>query len=81
MTHFSQRYPKVPPEIDSAAADKAAVAFDGMRVPFVALPDLQKVLPLLCQVWEEVDQDQEIARAGIPTTPSTGIFRRSQMAS
>lgn len=61
LTHFSQRYPKLPPGIPVEAADTAAVAFDGMVVPLIALPDLPKLLPALRKAWEETAEAGESA--------------------
>lgn len=60
LTHFSQRYPKLPPGLDTEAAATAgvAVAFDGMRVPLTALPDLPQLLPVLQHAWAETAQPQ-----------------------
>ena len=45
LTHFSQRYSKVPVGLHSAghASDTAMIAFDGMSVPLTLLPDLPKL--------------------------------------
>lgn len=45
LTHFSQRYSKVPIGLHSAenASDTAMIAFDGMSVPLTLLPDLPKL--------------------------------------
>ena len=58
LTHFSQRYPKLPPGLETEAAATAgiAVAFDGMRVPLLALQDLPQLLPVLQQAWGETGQ-------------------------
>lgn len=47
LTHFSQRYPKLPPGLADLPTESCCVAFDGMRVPLVALPDLPMLLPVL----------------------------------
>mmetsp|Transcript_6536 Transcript_6536/g.8872 ORF Transcript_6536/g.8872 Transcript_6536/m.8872 type:complete len:199 (-) Transcript_6536:48-644(-) len=46
LTHFSQRYPKIP-VIDESYTEKTCVAFDLMSVKFVDLEILPKVLPCL----------------------------------
>jgi hypothetical protein len=61
LTHFSQRYPKLPPGLEGPDAATAAVAFDGMCIPLVALPDLPKLLPLLHEALREREEPQEIA--------------------
>ena len=66
LTHFSQRYPKLPPGIEGPAAATAAVAFDGMRVPLVTLPDLPMLLPVLLCALEDGEQEREHADAAAP---------------
>ena len=51
LTHFSQRYPKLPVGLEAVDASWAAVAFDGMRLPLTALPDLPLLLPALQMAW------------------------------
>jgi ribonuclease Z len=53
LTHFSQRYPRMPEGLDDGAVplrDRPAVAFDGMVVPFSLLPVLPLVVPVMTQV-------------------------------
>ncbi|KAK9829441.1 hypothetical protein WJX72_005893 [[Myrmecia] bisecta] len=47
LTHFSQRYPKIPTGLPTSGPDSltTAIAFDGMSVPLVLLPDLPKLMP------------------------------------
>ena len=47
LTHFSQRYAKLPAGIDleGPAASAAMIAFDGMTVALQQLPDLPALLP------------------------------------
>ena len=66
LTHFSQRYPKLPPGIEGPAAATAAVAFDGMRVPLVTLPDLPTLLPVLLCALGDGEQEREHADAAAP---------------
>ncbi|KAG2447367.1 hypothetical protein HYH02_007695 [Chlamydomonas schloesseri] len=50
LTHFSQRYPRVPGGIDAWALPlrcRPAIAFDGMLLPLAALPQLPHVMPPL----------------------------------
>ena len=47
LTHFSQRYPKLPPGLEGSESATAAVAFDGMCIPLIALSDLPRLLPVL----------------------------------
>ena len=55
LTHFSQRYPKVPVLDESAAAvaDSSAVAFDLMRVRLSDLPALPRVMPSLRALFDD----------------------------
>ena len=46
LTHFSQRYPKIP-VFDDAHMHKTCIAFDLMSVNAADLPVLPKVLPYL----------------------------------
>lgn len=60
LTHFSQRYPKLPSGLEALDTSKAAVAFDGMRVPLICLPDLHRLLPVLQLGFGEL-QDADAA--------------------
>ncbi len=56
LTHFSQRYPRVPTGIDPWAmplARRPVTAFDGMVVPLAALPDLPYIMPPLAAALGE----------------------------
>ena len=53
LTHFSQRYPKVP-TLPSAA--RIGIAFDLMAVPFSELPGLPSLLPALPDVFPPDDE-------------------------
>ena len=50
LTHFSQRYSKLPVALQTAGdapedfANTAMIAFDGMSVPFVLLPELPRLV-------------------------------------
>ena len=66
LTHFSQRYPKLPPGIEGPAAATAAVAFDDMRVPLVALPDLPMLLPVLLCALGDGEREGEQADPAVP---------------
>ena len=62
LTHFSQRYPRLPPCIVTAGpiAQRYIVAFDGMEVPFAILGELPKLMPLLSlalSAQEEIADD------------------------
>ena len=63
LTHFSQRYSKVPVELQTdPAARSAMIAFDGMSVPLSLLPKL----PLLAEgvaIAFAIDDAEKIADA------------------
>lgn len=46
LTHFSQRYPKIP-VFDESYTDRTCIAFDMMSVNLADLPVLPKLLPAL----------------------------------
>jgi ribonuclease Z len=61
LTHFSQRYAKLLPDFPThgPAAERTAMAFDGMRVPLKLLPWLPEIMPgvtLALQDEEDIDQ-------------------------
>lgn len=58
LTHFSQRYPKIP-IFDGTYTERTAVAFDLMSVDFAGLSSLPKLLPAVRSLFES---DDEIAR-------------------
>lgn len=67
LTHFSQRYPRVPagiePEVLPLAA-RAVTAFDGMLVPLAALPHLPHIMPplaLALAAAEAAEAEGEVA--------------------
>ena len=60
LTHFSQRYPRVPEGLDCTAMplrDRPFVAFDGLRVPFSLLPVLPLAVPALARVMAKEEED------------------------
>ena len=58
LTHFSQRYPKIP-IFDGTYTERTTVAFDLMSVDFAGLTSLPKLLPAVRSLFES---DDEIAR-------------------
>ncbi|ONK80061.1 uncharacterized protein A4U43_C01F13400 [Asparagus officinalis] len=66
LTHFSQRYPKVP-VFDEAHMDRTCIAFDLMSINAADLPVLPKVLPYLKVLFrnemavDESDDIQDVA--------------------
>ena len=67
LTHFSQRYPRLPEGLDAscrAFRDRPAVAFDGMTVPFDLLPALPLVVPVVAEALLKEEQDEGGAGTG-----------------
>ena len=60
LTHFSQRYPKMPEGLprDGPAAAGTVVAFDGMRVPLRLLGVLPLLLPAMERTLQREDEVQ-----------------------
>lgn len=56
LTHFSQRYPKIP-VIDDVFKDRVAIAFDLMTVPLSELSQLPPLLPALKLLFETSQED------------------------
>lgn len=64
LTHFSQRYPKLPAGVDACAAkwrERPVLGFDGMVVPLALLP----VLPALTPVVAAALGEEEGGGAGV----------------
>jgi ribonuclease Z len=57
LTHFSQRYPKIP-VFDGSYTERTSVAFDLMSVDFANLPALPKLLPAVRSLF---DGDETLA--------------------
>lgn len=55
LTHFSQRYPKVPPLNEVAEDGSAAVAFDLMSINLADVASLPSVMPKLVEVAKQLD--------------------------
>ncbi|KAG8052714.1 hypothetical protein GUJ93_ZPchr0001g29504 [Zizania palustris] len=65
LTHFSQRYPKIP-VVDDVDMQKTCIAFDLMSVNLTDLPVLPKVLPYLKLLFKDemgVDESDEVQEA------------------
>lgn len=68
LTHFSQRYPKIP-VVDESHMHKTCIAFDMMSVNLADLPVLPKILPYLKllfkneMVVDEIDEDSNLVTA------------------
>jgi ribonuclease Z len=59
LTHFSQRYPKLPAGLDARAASwrrRPLLGFDGMVVPFALLPQMPALTPLVAAALGEVGE-------------------------
>jgi ribonuclease Z len=64
LTHFSQRYPRLPAGVDVQARPwrrRSVLAFDGMWLPFACLPHLPAVMPAVAVALEELQQVGEEA--------------------
>jgi ribonuclease Z len=64
LTHFSQRYPKVPSfngdtGIASAKGQNAMIAFDLMRVDFKNLRRIPSLLPNVRELFEEEEDEED----------------------
>lgn len=60
LTHFSQRYPRVPAGVDPHSLPlpgRPLTAFDGMLVPLSVLPSLPHIMPLVAAALAEVEED------------------------
>lgn len=68
LTHFSQRYPKIPRLDDAIVArlhrDRAAFAFDLMSVDFTRLEELPDVVPALRDSFPDEDVDHAAVGGG-----------------
>lgn len=67
LTHFSQRYPKIP-VFDDAHMHKTCIAFDLMSVNAADLPVLPKVLPYLKLLFKDemtVDELDDLISSGL----------------
>ena len=66
LTHFSQRYPKIPDGLEGSSDSFKAwretpmVAFDGLRVPLSLLPVLPLLLPAMSIALKEDDKNEEV---------------------
>ncbi|KAK9266804.1 hypothetical protein L1049_025277 [Liquidambar formosana] len=63
LTHFSQRYPKIP-VFDESHMHKTCIAFDMMSINIADLPVLPKVLPYLKLLFRNemiVDESEDVA--------------------
>lgn len=71
LTHFSQRYPKIPLLNEAVVANlshsRAAVAFDLMCVDFSRLEELPRIVPNLQQLFPD-ESIEEIAEASMAET-------------
>ena len=71
LTHFSQRYPKLP-DVREAAAN-TIVAFDNMRVPFSLLPQLPQLTPALVSLLRDELGGDEAGPANFGPSGAAGV--------
>ena len=66
LTHFSQRYSKVPVGLETAgnAASTAMIAFDGMSMPLALLPVLPKLTEGVQLLFAADASEQEVDMGG-----------------
>lgn len=65
LTHFSQRYPKIP-VLDDTHMHKTCIGFDMMSINIADLPVAPKVLPYLKLLFRDemiVDEEDELIEA------------------
>lgn len=61
LTHFSQRYPKIPVLSDASQAS-TGVAFDMMTVNLAHLSEVPRVIPVLKELFKDGQEvDEEVA--------------------
>lgn len=58
LTHFSQRYPKVP-VFDACFSEQTSIAFDLMRVPFNQLQQLPRLTAAYQELFPEEGGDRD----------------------
>jgi ribonuclease Z len=86
LTHFSQRYPKIPALPPSAFADHVAISFDLMTVHLDQLPALPLLSPVLTELLEEAseadndadDADNEATNADDNDTTNNHAMKRAK---
>ena len=61
LTHFSQRYPKLPSMDNNikVEANEFCFAFDGMIIPYNTLGKQKEVFPMLSKAFAEEQQEEE----------------------
>lgn len=61
LTHFSQRYSKVPVALQKGHTAKSAmIAFDGMSIPLTLLPDLPQLAEGVALVFAEEESETDL---------------------
>ncbi|KAK9908066.1 hypothetical protein WJX75_002371 [Coccomyxa subellipsoidea] len=66
LTHFSQRYPKIP-TIDTSFAASTCIAFDLMSVNLQDLPTLPAVVPALQLLFQDSEEEEAAEAAELAT--------------
>jgi ribonuclease Z len=61
LTHFSQRYPKIPPLLSTELEKKVMIAFDLLSLPLnkLLVPQLMEICPLLMAKDDDVDEEEQ----------------------
>ena len=68
LTHFSQRYPKVPPKMDHGDASSAALGFDMMTLTALSAPELRTMnsrLPILESYYTTLEEAKKATSAAL----------------
>ena len=65
LTHFSQRYPKLPQGLPEDGSCAVFVAFDGMRLPLSLLPALPLLLPALRAALTKAEDPEPVDAGGV----------------
>lgn len=74
LSHFSQRYPKIPKL--SSLGDKFGIAFDFMTLKFSWLPRLKYILPSIQTV---IAQDEEIEVENIVESSDEPVTKKQRI--
>jgi ribonuclease Z len=82
LTHFSQRYPKIPPVPDSAHSFPVIFAFDYMRLKPSSLLAASQLIPALRLLFPEEEEEEGAAEASNVAEEAMsvpGVFAKSSL--